>query len=404
MGSLVFDYTCSALAKALPLESAPPKLYGWGDGRSRTIDLSSMMDPGKLADSSANLNLSLMKWRMVPDLKLEAIAAQKVLIVGSGTLGCNVARHLLMWGVRSFTFIDRGTVSYSNPVRQSLFVHSDATEAKNKAQAAAEGLKKIHPTVDAKYVNMTIYMPGHPFDEGQREAIKASVEMLEELVKSHDSIFLLTDSRESRWLPTLLGAAHNKVVINAALGFDSWVVMRHGVPKSPGGSLKEGLSGMQRQRLGCYFCSDILAPRDSLSDRTLDQQCTVTRPAVSALASAYAVELLAGIINHPLGAAAPAALGGDADDEECSGKLGLLPQQIRGNVFTVEQTMMICVYFPKCIACCDTVVNRFKAEGFPFIAKALNEPSFLEDITGIKKDLEGVEQLGMEGCDWEEDE
>ena len=70
-----------------------------------------------------------------------------------------------------------------------------------------------------------------------------------ELVRTHDAVFLGTDSRESRWLPTLLAAAEHKLLINAALGFDTYLVMRHGM-----------LGGAHR--LGCYFCNDVVAPGD----------------------------------------------------------------------------------------------------------------------------------------------
>lgn len=37
------------------------------------------------------------------------------------------------------------------------------------------------------------------------------VDSLEKLVESHDVIYLMTDSRESRWLPTILANKFNKV-------------------------------------------------------------------------------------------------------------------------------------------------------------------------------------------------
>ena len=52
------------------------------------------------------------------------------------------------WGVRNITFVDNGSISYSNPVRQSLFTFNDSIERGTlKAEKAVEALKQIFPGV-----------------------------------------------------------------------------------------------------------------------------------------------------------------------------------------------------------------------------------------------------------------
>lgn len=66
-------------------------------------------------------------------------------------MGCAVARCLLAWGVRSMTLLDSSTVAYSNPVRQWLFELQDCVGGgKPKAQAAAEALRRIFPSVQVR--------------------------------------------------------------------------------------------------------------------------------------------------------------------------------------------------------------------------------------------------------------
>ena len=95
-------------------------------------------------------------------------------------------------------------------------------------------------------------MAGHAIlDE---DKAKADFDILKQLIDDHDVIFLLMDTRESRWLPTVMGKATGKIVMNAALGFDTFVVMRHGTRNM----VEQG----REAALGCYFCNDVVAPAD----------------------------------------------------------------------------------------------------------------------------------------------
>lgn len=233
-----------------------PKVTGWerstnGKLQARIANLAEYMDPTRLADSAVDLNLKLMKWRIAPDLDIDGIKNTKCLLLGAGTLGCYVSLGLMGWGVRKITFVDNGKVSFSNPVRQPLFRFTDCLNGgAPKAIQAAKVLKDMYPGVESEGHELEVPMLGHPYTDEAKT--KASFAKLQELIKSHDAIFLLMDSRESRWLPTVVGKAAGKIVLNAALGFDSWVAMRHGAELEDGGD----------KGLGCYFCNDVVAPGD----------------------------------------------------------------------------------------------------------------------------------------------
>ncbi|XP_053214466.1 ubiquitin-like modifier-activating enzyme ATG7 [Panonychus citri] len=373
-----------------------PGAIGWEKNEKSKLlpkitDLSATLDPKVLAGNSVDLNLRLMRWRLMPELNLEKIAATKCLLLGAGTLGSNVARGLLAWGVHQITFVDSGKVSYSNPVRQSLFQFVDCLNSgRPKAEAAAENLSKVYPNVISKGYSFTIPMPGHASFVEDIEETSKTVSQLEELIKEHDCVFLLMDSRESRWLPTVLGQIHGKLVINAALGFDTYLVQRHGVPplnnslSSPSSSESSSSANESNRKLGCYFCNDVVAPGDSSRNRTLDQQCTVTRPGVSMIASSLAVELMVSVLQHPLGYYAPANHDQPgSQSSECI--LGIIPHQIRGFLSQFTQFMPTSNSFDMCTACSPIVLESYKNHGFQFLAQVFKDCNYLEDLTGLKK-------------------
>lgn len=201
------------------------------------------------------------------------------------------------------------------------------------------------------------------------------------------------DSRESRWLPTLLATHYGKVAFTVALGFDSFVVMRHGVRGSDEIAQPEVPGEVSGSELGCYYCSDVTAPGNSLDDRTLDQNCTITRAGISSIASGIAVEMLASLTQHPQGVAAPSK---EVGIDESSSILGATPHQIRGFLSRYHFMTPTIRRFSQCTACGQTVQDVFAQRGFEFLNEVFSNSSELEKISGLDTLQYSMDKVSLE--------
>jgi len=393
---------------------------------------------------STNLNIKLMRWNIAPNLDIDKISSLKCLLLGAGTLGCSVSRSLIGWGIQNISFVDNGKVSYSNPTRQCLFEFEHVGQF--KSEIAARKLQEIYPLISSQGHILTIPMPDHieqNFDE-----FSSTMTQLEDLIDSHDVIFLLTDTRESRYFPTLLCAAKNKLLINAALGFDSLLVMRFhlivlndylnikliidfrhgGHPLSVSESKeKKGENELDERRLGCYFCTDVISPKNSTINRTLDQQCTVTRPGLAMIAGGLCCELAVNIIHHPLHLQAPAPLNNNnsnsADQSSSSSetimglhrttsstnqqknKYALLPHSIRMFLSSYSSVNPTIPAYNHCSACSPPIIFEYEKRGHEFLFQVCNQANILEEVSGLREIKEKLEEnMDDVDFDWIEDE
>jgi len=160
-------------------------------------------------------------------------------------------------------------------------------------------------------------------------------------------------------------------------------------------------------KLGCYFCNDVVAPANSTRDRTLDQQCTVTRPGLAPIAGATAVELLVALLHHPDGGAA-ASEHELALSEKPVSALGVVPHQVRGFLTHLTPMITSLAAFDRCTACSAAVCGAYREGGVGFCMDAFADPTYLERKTGLD-DLQAKaadaiaaweDEDGEDGDDW----
>lgn len=79
--------------------------------------------------------------------------------------------------------------------------------------------------------------------------------------------------------------------------------------------------------------------------------------------------------------------------------LGILPQQIRGDLGNFSSNVLYGEAFERCIACAKEVVEGFKNDRKGFLLKACSQPDFLEELTGITKMMDDVNLDDIEDID-----
>lgn len=152
-------------------------------------------------------------------------------------------------------------MSCSNAFRPLLFEFEECLNGRKRKAACAgaqadlprcrASLSSTFPWMHSCSQNaagrsLSIPIPSHPIPPASVAQAKADVATLEALLDDHDAIFLLLDSRENRWPPTMLD-------------FDMLLVKRHGA--------QSAVQAQGKGRFSYYYFTDTVAPTYVLSFR-----------------------------------------------------------------------------------------------------------------------------------------
>ncbi len=137
--------------------------------------------------------------RRVGWLNLETISKARVLMVGAGAIGNEVAKDLALSGFRWITVVDMDHVVGSNLNRCLFFTQEDASKRTRKAAVIARGIKTLAPDTEPV-------------------AVVGRIEDLpENLFKDHDIVFGCLDNIQARIHVNSHAYASGKVYIDGGM-------------------------------------------------------------------------------------------------------------------------------------------------------------------------------------------
>ena len=122
------------------------------------------------------------------------------------------------------------------------------------------------------------------------------------------------------------------------------------------------------------------------------------------MASALLVELLVSILQHPLGADAPApktTLGQtEYEREPATHPLGLVPHQIRGFLSNFNNMLISGQSYDCCSACSPKIVGEYKKGGWEFVKRALTEKDYVSELSGLAE-VQRQGEAAANDVDWD---
>lgn len=196
-------------------------------------------------EGTCNIRSKILDRTMRAGYDVDKLSKFKVLIAGMGTIGCEVARILALYGVGKLILVDDDVVEIENVGRQCLYDLNDAERRREKVLAAKEKLEGIMPGLNIESLNFTIPNPLSPAViveiEGKVYGYDAyeNLNKIEEAVKKSDVVISGVDNFNTRRTLEILSLGNNKPFINA------------GIEETKGG-VRTVLINEDNSCIGCY--------------------------------------------------------------------------------------------------------------------------------------------------------
>lgn len=122
----------------------------------------------------------------------------KVLIIGAGALGTNIAEALVRAGIGHLVIADRDYVEWSNLQRQQLYSEADVKARLPKAVAARQRLMEINSSVkiDAHVLDV---------DSEELELLIPNVDLMMDATDNFDTRLIINDISQKHGIPWIYG-------------------------------------------------------------------------------------------------------------------------------------------------------------------------------------------------------